>query len=137
MTIPLQNLPGRGQAVARTIYGAKGTPGGNIPIYNVPGALTRDQRAGNLLGATRDSNRQEQIASLATGRGGIRQKYPAKKPKSSIGQDQFVDASGNTRQKMSVGNWRTQQQGQMGQYRGFSDSGLYGVFVFDMPIVSF
>jgi hypothetical protein len=137
MPIPLQNLPGRGQAVARTIYGAKGTPGGNIPIYNVPGALTRDQRAGNLMGATKASNRQEQIASLATGRGSIKQKDPAKKSAAPVGQDQFVDAAGNTRQKMSVGNWRSQQQGQMGQYRGFSSAGLESVFVHGMPIVSF
>lgn len=137
MTISLQNLPGRGQGVARTIYGAKGAPGGNIPIYNVPGALTRDQRAGNLFGATKSSNRQEQIASLATGRGGFKQKYPAKKVTKPIEKNQFVDSDGNIRQKMSVGNWRSQQNNQMGQYRGFSNENFYGVFVFDMPIVSF
>jgi hypothetical protein len=50
-----------------------------------------------------------------------RQQAP-RQPQRKLAPNQFLDANGVVRQKMSVGNWKSQQNASMGQYGGFSGS---------------
>lgn len=94
---------------------------GNQKLNNSPFSLTRDQRSSNVKYGTAPDARTEALASQSAGRGMSKQQTPrdGQKP---LAANQFLDAGGVTRQKMSVGNWKSQQQFQSGQYGGFSGS---------------
>jgi hypothetical protein len=92
---------------------------GQAPINKSPLALTRDQRAAIVQNSPPSLNRQEAIASSSVGRGMSRQQ-PPRQPQRKLAPNQFLDANGVVRQKMSVGNWKSQQAAQIGQYGGFS-----------------
>ena len=92
---------------------------GDSPVNKSPLAVTRDQRAAVVQNAPASLNRQEAIASASVGRGMSKQQQPrdAQRP---VDPNQFLDANGVVRQKMNVGNWKSQQNAQVGQYGGFS-----------------
>jgi hypothetical protein len=92
---------------------------GNQPINSSPLALTRNQRAAIVQNSPPSLNRQEAIASSSVGRGMSRQQAP-RQPQRKLAPNEFLDANGVVRQKMSVGNWKSQQQFQEAQYGGFS-----------------
>lgn len=92
---------------------------GSLPINKSPLAITRDQRAAVVQNAPPSLNRQEAIASQSVGRGLSKQQAPRNTQK-PLAPDEFLDASGVVRKKMSAGNWKSQQQSQTGQYGGFS-----------------
>jgi hypothetical protein len=50
-----------------------------------------------------------------------RQQAP-RQPQRKLAPNEFLDTNGVVRQKMSVGNWKSQQNSQIGQYGGFSGS---------------
>lgn len=94
---------------------------GNQPINSSPLAVTRDQRAAIVQNAPSSLNRQETIASQSVGRGLSVQQAP-RNPQRPLAPDEFLDSAGVARKKMSVGNWKSQQQFHTGQYGGFSTS---------------
>jgi hypothetical protein len=94
---------------------------GNSRINKSPLSITRDQRAAIVQNSPPSLNRQEAIASSSVGRGMSRQQ-PPRQPQRKLAPNEFLDANGVVRQKMSVGNWKSQQQFQEAQYGGFSGS---------------
>jgi hypothetical protein len=94
---------------------------GNQPINNSPLALTRNQRSAVVQNAPPSLNRQEAIASASVGRGMSKQQAP-RNPQRPLAPDEFYDANGVIRRKTSVGNWKSQQNAQVGQYGGFSNN---------------
>lgn len=110
-----------GKKIPKTKYGSS-------KINNDPAALTRDQRRANLKFDTKLDRGTEMKAMQSVGRGSIRQQ-PSQAPKGgkfvsdntgAVPPNRFIDASGTERPKMSVGQWRSQQKFQTGQYGGFS-----------------
>ena len=91
---------------------------GNSRINKSPLSITRDQRAAIVQNSPPSLNRQEAIASSSVGRGMSRQQAP-RQPQRKLAPNEFLDANGVVRQKMSVGNWKSQQNAQIGQYGGF------------------
>jgi hypothetical protein len=94
---------------------------GNSPLNASPLSLTRDQRAAVVQNAPPSLNRQEAIASASVGRGMSKQQAP-RNPQKPLAPDEFYDANGVIRRKTSVGNWKSQQNAQVGQYGGFSSN---------------
>jgi hypothetical protein len=94
---------------------------GNQPLNKSPLALTRDQRAAVVQNAPPSLNRQEAIAAQSVGRGMVRQQTPRNMQK-PLAPDEFIDAGGVVRKKMSTGNWKSQQGAQTGQYGGFGSN---------------
>ena len=92
---------------------------GNQKLNNSPFSLTRDQRSANIKYGTAPDARTEALASQSVGRGLSKQQAPRNGQK-PLAPDEFYDAGGVVRKKMSVGNWKSQQQFQTGQYGGFS-----------------
>lgn len=94
---------------------------GNQKLNNSPTALTRDQRSANIKYGTAPDARVEALASQSVGRGLNKQQAPRNGQK-PLAPDEFYDAGGVVRKKMSVGNWKSQQQFQTGQYGGFGSN---------------
>jgi hypothetical protein len=88
---------------------------GNQKLNNSPFSLTRDQRSANVKYGTAPDARVEALASQSVGRGLSKQQAP-RQPQRKLAPDEFYDAAGVIRRKMSVGNWKSQQQFQTGQY---------------------
>lgn len=131
----LSNLAQKGQGVLNTLgnkfksnptqtnagYQAQQKIWGNTPVNNSATALTRNQRSANIKYGTAPDARTEALASQSVGRGLNKQQAPRNGQK-PLAPDEFLDAGGVVRKKMSVGNWKSQQQFQTGQYGGFSSS---------------
>ena len=131
----LSNLAMKGQAVINTLgnkfksnpaltnsgYQAQQKIWGNTPVNNSATALTRNQRSANIKYGTAPDARVETLASQSVGRGLNKQQAPRNGQK-PLAPDEFYDAGGVVRKKMSVGNWKSQQQFQTGQYGGFGSN---------------
>ena len=92
---------------------------GNTKLSNSRESLTRNQRSANIKDNNPIYGMAEQNSAQSVGRGLNKQQAP-RQNNLPLKPNQFLDAGGVVRTKMSVGDWKNQQKSQTGMYGGFS-----------------